>query len=129
MPRRFKKRINHYRGTRRCGHGNIKNKRGKGNRGGRGYAGSNKHRWTYIIKYEPDHLGKHGFTSPKQKGKPLPVMNLWELGRLTDSEITFHGKVLGTGNINRPIKVKALAWSKKAEAKIKEAGGSIEKIE
>ncbi|AUX08323.1 50S ribosomal protein L15 [Halalkaliarchaeum desulfuricum] len=47
------------RGSRTHGGGSQKNRRGAGNRGGRGAAGRDKHEFH---NYEP--LGKHGFTRP-----------------------------------------------------------------
>jgi len=43
--------------------------------------------------------------------------------------LTFSGKILSTGGITIPVKIRALAWSKKAEEKIKQAGGEITKLE
>ena len=51
-----------FRGTRTCGGGTHKNRRGAGNRGGRGAAGWRDHnftRWYLLGKTE----GKHGFVS------------------------------------------------------------------
>jgi len=59
-----KKKVKKYRGSRTCGGGSHKNRRGAGNRGGRGNAGVLKHKYIWAIKtgYE---IGKHGFTRPK----------------------------------------------------------------
>ncbi len=35
------------------------------------------------------------------------------------------GKVLGYGNLSKPVKVSAVSFSKKAEEKIKKAGGDV----
>jgi large subunit ribosomal protein L15 len=58
-----KKRIKKIRGTRTCGGGSHKNRRGRGNRGGSGNAGSLKHKYLRTIK-EGYEIGKHGFTRP-----------------------------------------------------------------
>ena len=131
MPRRFTKQKKSYLGSKNCGTGNAKNRRGKGGKGGWGRAGMHKHRWTYITSYEPDFFGVHGFASLR-KGR-AKVMNLFEInqmalkGRLETKEgrlfIDFDGKILGTGEMNQPVVVKALAFSKKAKDKITAAGG------
>jgi large subunit ribosomal protein L15 len=126
-----------YLGRRFFGRGNVKNARGSGNRGGRGNAGLAKHKRTYIAAYEPDYFGKHGFKNPTKT--KLPVMHLYDVnkqafsGKLQKSDtmftLTFSGKILSTGGITIPVKIRALAWSKKAEEKIKQAGGEITKLE
>ena len=63
-----KLRVKKYRGSRTCGGGSHKKRRGAGHRGGRGNAGVHKHKYLRFIKlaklglYE---FGKHGFTRPK----------------------------------------------------------------
>ncbi len=133
-PRKWKK----YLGSRNWGAGNTKNRRGTGSRGGRGYAGSGKHRWTWIVKYEPDHFGKFGFVRPTAK-PPLDFINVdlisqWaKAGRLEKttgmSNLAFDGKVLGTGKIDVAVNVKARAFSESAKQKIESAGGKIELME
>uniref|UniRef100_A0A7J2TGM7 Large ribosomal subunit protein uL15 n=1 Tax=Archaeoglobus fulgidus TaxID=2234 RepID=A0A7J2TGM7_ARCFL len=63
-----KLRVKKYRGSRTCGGGSHKKRRGAGHRGGRGNAGVHKHKYLKFLKlaklglYE---FGKHGFTRPK----------------------------------------------------------------
>ena len=59
-----KKRIKKIRGSRTCGGGSHKNRRGRGNRGGAGNAGSRKHKYIKTI-IEGVEIGKHGFVRPK----------------------------------------------------------------
>ena len=130
MPKRTKKKIGKYRGTRSCGTGNVKNKRGSGCRGGVGNAGLHKHKWSWVTANEPDRYGREGL---KRRNKPCPAMNLYEIESLASkqgkSEIEFKGKILATGAIRQAVKIKAVSWSARAEEKIKAAGGSISKIE
>ncbi len=138
MAKRKGRQKKNYLGTRSFGRGDTKNRRGSGNRGGRGKAGICKHKWTWAAKYAKDYYGKHGFVRPVKK-KKLPVVHLYELNmkaarkELEEKEgkffFRFQGKVLGTGMLSFPVSVKAVQWSKKAEEKIKAAGGEIVKVE
>lgn len=120
-------------GKRRFGQGNAKNKRGAGNKGGRGNAGLAKHRFTWVTVNDPDYFGRYGFVRPNRK--TVDTVNLFELdqqakrGKLEKKDNTFYfefkGKVLGAGELTVPLMVKALSWSKKAADKIKKAGGQV----
>ncbi|MEM3555357.1 MAG: uL15m family ribosomal protein [Candidatus Micrarchaeia archaeon] len=133
MVRRHKKRSRKYLGSRSWGAGNIKNRRGKGSRGGKGYAGSHKHRWTYMVKYEPEHFGRSGFIPPRRR--KLREINLHEINKMILNGkfgkeqsgrfiVELKGyKVLGAGKLDFPAIVKASAFSKSAAGKIKSFGG------
>jgi large subunit ribosomal protein L15 len=122
-----------YLGRRSFGGGNVKNRRGSGNRGGRGNAGLHKHRYSWTVKYAPDWFGKHGFVNYSKK--KVETMHLYEINRralmnkLEKKEnryyFEFDGKILGTGELTVPLMVKAMGWSKNAEEKIKKMGGEI----
>ena len=133
MPKREKRRKVKFRGKRRCGRGNVKNRRGAGCRGGVGGAGLQKHRFTWITKYDPGHFGVGGFK--RRNAKKVPSINLYEIntmadkGKLNEGKFEFEGKVLGCGELRHPVSLKALSWSKRAEEKIKKAGGEIAKLE
>mgnify|MGYP001481414259 CR=1 FL=1 len=85
-------------------------------------------------------LPKQGFTSIFKK--QYRIINLFQLDRLTESEITpemlmekslISGKkyplrVLGKGEISRAITVKAHYFSKNAKEKIEAAGGKAEVV-
>jgi len=139
MTRRFEKRKKKYLGSRNCGGGNTKNRRGKGCRGGCGmYAGSHKQRWTYMVKYEPDHFGKHGF-SPINKREEIDQINVGDIYSLAKAGklekkgnlfyMEFDGKILGSGEITLPVAVRAKAFSEGAKEKIEKANGKCELIE
>ena len=125
-----RKKIEKKRGTRTCGQGGMRKRRGSGNRGGVGYSGSKKHRKSWIMKYEPDHLGKRGFVPKSFKSlKKVKVINLSDLEKLAEgkeeiilNEFGFE-KVLGTGKISRNLTVRARSFSRHAKEKIEQAGG------
>ncbi|MDO8339381.1 MAG: uL15m family ribosomal protein [Candidatus Burarchaeum sp.] len=132
MTLRHRKRSRHkYMGTRSWGGGNIKNRRGKGSRGGVGLGGGQDQKWTYMVKYMPDHFGKHGFHPVVRE--PNAVINLGEidalaeLGRLKQEGgkyvFNFSGKVLSGGKLSHPVVIHADEFSKGAEKKITAAGG------
>lgn len=124
-------------GRRHFGRGNVKNRRGSGNKGGRGNAGLHKHKFTWVTRYEPDYFGKHGFNRPNKK--TVSIINLYEIenrvkhGTLEKKGTMYHfefdGKILGTGVLSSPVTIKARAWSKGVEEKVKQAGGSLAKFE
>jgi large subunit ribosomal protein L15 len=133
---RLGKRNRVFLGTRNHGKGNTKNRRGKGGKGGWGRAGMHKHRFTYITAYEPDFFGVHGF-APVRRVK-VKTVNLWQIEQLAISGklesrggkgyFEFEGKVLGSGNITKPVAVKAISFSSGAAEKIKAAGGAVEQF-
>ncbi|RME79088.1 MAG: 50S ribosomal protein L15 [Methanobacteriota archaeon] len=137
MPRRREKKKVSLRGHRRHGHGNVKNRRGSGNRGGRGNAGLKKHKWTYTVKFLPDHFGSKGFVRQSKKDA-LPTINLWQIENMVNKGelkkdgdyyvFEFKGKVLGTGKINNALKLKCTSISEKAKQKLEAAGGSVEEL-
>jgi len=136
MARRYKKHSRKFLGSKNHGKGNAKNKRGKGNKGGWGRAGMHKQRWTYIVRYEPDFFGVHGFSRPNAKKSEtiniFEINNLAKLDKLAKAEGKMHfefaGKVLGSGNLEFPVIVKAQIASDSAVKKIKAAGGEFQKI-
>ncbi|CUU05188.1 MAG: uL15m family ribosomal protein [Candidatus Aenigmatarchaeota archaeon] len=116
-------------------HGSHKKARGGGSRGGRGKAGLHKHKWSYVVKYEPDHFGKVGFKPPKSK--KIKSINLSELDKIAKEknldkinvvELGYE-KVLGSGKLSKPLIIEAKFFSKKAIKRIEEAGGKAVKIE
>jgi len=136
MPMRYKKKKLKYRGKRTHGGGNVKNRRGAGNRGGKGRAGIWKHRFS-MVTAAGIKLGKHGFSREKIK-KEIQTINVGEIERYAIAGelkkengmyvFDFGGKVLGAGTVTLPILVRAKAFSKKAEKKLMDAGGKAEKI-
>lgn len=64
----MKKKVKKFRGSRTCGGGSHKKRRGRGSRGGAGNAGVTKHHYIRTIKLVKAGLyqiGKYGFTRPK----------------------------------------------------------------
>ncbi len=135
MPQRYQKKKTSLRGHRRHGHGNVKNRRGSGNRGGRGNAGLKKQKWIYTVKYAKDHFGNKGFVRHGVKHE-MDTINVWEIEKMAKSGalkeekglyiFDFDGKVLGAGLLTLPIKLKAKKITEKAREKIKNAGGNVE---
>ena len=132
-----------YRGSRTCGGGTHKNRRGAGNRGGRGHAGINAH---HFVKWYKEMggpvFGKDGFCNQnptvvttidvgaldqivpsllaqgtaKQEGDTI-VINAAEMGI---------EKILGSGKITKKINISASAFSETAKAKIEKIGGKAQ---
>ena len=141
MPHRLRK-TRRKRGSRTHGYGAHDRHRGRGSRHYR-RAGRHKHLWTYVVKYEPDYFGKHGFKSPRSKFLKVKTINVGQLdellrlleaeGRLEereglpyiDLEALGYAKLLGRGSISRPVLVRVRAWTELAKEKITEAGGRI----
>lgn len=125
-----------------CGHGRV----GKHRKhpGGRGNAGGQHHHRILFDKYHPGYFGKVGmrqfhvlrnreycptvnvdkifstagpgvYDAAKNGGGKAPVIDLVKLG---------YFKLLGNGQIDVPVIVKAKYFSKLAEKKIKAAGGA-----
>ena len=114
------------RGHHTHGWGHKKKHRGAGNRGGRGMAGSGKradHKKISILqKYGTKYFGKYGFKIKDKK--ELKTINIYEINKSGQDILDLKNyKVLGTGDINRKVKVIADKFSKKALEKIKKAGG------
>ena len=127
-----------FRGTRTCGGGTHKNRRGAGNRGGRGQAGWRDHNFTrfYLLgKTE----GKHGFVC-----KTSVIHNVLDIGDidqmipdlLANSIATQNGdvifldaahigveKVLGGGRVSHKLEIAAESFSKRGVTKVQEQGG------
>lgn len=128
---RRKKKVRKFRGKRSYGYGSHKKHRGGGSRGGRGKAGMHKHKWSYTVKYEPEHFGKRGFKRPSAVVKKVKTINLGRLSALAagkkkiDLTKLGYNKVLGSGKIQAAIEVVAEAFSKKAIEKIEAAGGKV----
>lgn len=137
---RRRKKHKRFRG-RRTYHGSHKKWRGGGSRGGRGKAGMHKHKWSYTVKYEPDHFGKRGFVPPKRrKPKAINLSELWKIVEENREKFEKKGelrvnllelgyeKLLGRGHVKEPITIEAKYFSKKAVEKIENVGGKVVKI-
>ncbi|HDD46221.1 MAG TPA: 50S ribosomal protein L15, partial [Candidatus Aenigmarchaeota archaeon] len=101
---RKRKKVVKMRGSKTHGYGAKKKHRGKGSKGGKGYAGSFKHKKMMMLKYEPERIKrKKGTTGPKRK-KEIKCINLYEIEKIAQGkeiDVTKMGyqKVLGRGEI------------------------------
>ena len=137
MARRLRK-VRRLRGSRTHGWGTSGQHRDGGMQGGKGKSGWCKHRWTHVVKYEPDRIGKSGFRCPTGKGR-LIAINVGELERLSQKSGTVdeknvatlnltklgYQKLLGEGRVTKPLQVVVQEWSKTAEKKLQESGGKV----
>ncbi|MDD3977002.1 50S ribosomal protein L15 [Methanomicrobium antiquum] len=128
-----------YRGSRTCGGGTHKNRRGAGNRGGKGRAGHRDHRFTHYLLLDQINNGKHGFVNQTEsKNKVIDVGDLDQildklvasgLARVDgdifviDAEQIGIDKILGGGKVTHKLNITAEAFSETAKAKIEEMGG------
>lgn len=134
-----KRKVRKLRGSRTMGWGQVGQHRKSGGHGGAGNAGLHKHKWSWVLVHDPEHFGKNGFHNPSsvrikkwinvgdikyilEKYKPqsmrdgLPVINLKELGIQ---------KLLGKGDLDKPVFIIVENWTKKAEESIVKVGGKI----
>jgi len=128
-----------YRGSRTCGGGTHKNRRGAGNRGGRGRAGQRDHRFSHFYLKGEIANGKHGFIS--KTSVPVSALDVGEIDQMAEAllreglasqegdlitldaaEIGIE-KVLGGGRVTHKLSISARGFSERARAKIEEMGG------
>lgn len=139
MPSRTKK----FRGLRTHGRGK-KSGRGAGIIGGHGQAGLGKTKKIYMLKYDRNHFGHHGFTRPPSQVEHKNTINVSELSEQVDRfvelgfgskdgdaysiDLTAAGidKLLGSGSIAFKVNVSVYEASAKAVEKIEAAGGSVD---
>jgi len=137
------RKVRKYRGSRTHGWGQVGQHRARGGRGGTGKAGLDKHKWSYVIKHDPTYWEKKGFVSTKALGKKVSIINVGKLDDLADKlesekklerkekkifldlESLGYDKLLGTGEIAKPMLVKVASYSEAASRKLEEAGGQI----
>lgn len=114
------------RGSHTHGYGSKKKHRGKGNKGGKGLAGSSKHKFTYVVKFNASHF-THPKLKPKKKGKSI---NVSMLGKFMNDEKTIDlkklgfSKIIGAGNVPelKGYKIIVDSCSQKAKEKLENAG-------
>ncbi len=116
------------------GWGQVAQHRRTGAKGGSGMAGLHKHKWSYTVKYAPDHFGSNKWHPPNQvEIKRWINLNQLEslaaIGGELDLVMMGYDKLLGQGAVHSVLKVKARRASESAIEKIKAAGGSIEVLE
>lgn len=113
------------------GYGQIGQHRHSGKQGGHGNAGLHKHKWSWLIKYDPDHFGRDPFRPPGYYAKPTTWVNVGDLDSLARGgkslDLTSLGfqKLLGSGAVQGAYEVKVGYFTKRAQAKIEAAGGKL----
>ena len=128
-----------YRGSRTCGGGTHKNRRGAGNRGGRGRAGQRDHRFSHFYLRGEISNGKHGFVN--RTSVTVSAIDVGDIDQMIEALVsegfaTREGdlitldateigieKVLGGGQVTHRMSISARAFSERARAKIEEMGG------
>jgi large subunit ribosomal protein L15 len=132
-----------YRGSRTCGGGTHKNRRGAGNRGGRGRAGINAH---HFVKWYKEMggpvFGKNGFCNQIATDvisidigvldQIIPSLLAQGIAKQEGDTVTVNagdmgiGKILGSGRVTKKINISAPAFSETAKAKIEKMGGKAQ---
>jgi len=136
-----KRKVRKLRGSRTHGWGRTGQHRKGGSRGGKGKAGLDSHKKSWMIKNAPNHFGSHGFKRPWIEKKN--TINVSELDEMVQSLISTGkaetkenkifidlndmgiDKLLGNGTITQPLMIKVESHSEKAREKVAEAGGQI----
>ena len=139
----MKKRIKRIRGTRTCGGGSHKKRRGKGSKGGSGHAGAFGHHVVWSLKHGiiKGHNASVPFRYDRSEVKTVNVGELEELleGLVKDGKAEAKAdvvhldagtlgieKILGAGKVTKKLQLKVNSISKTAREKIEQVGGSIE---
>ncbi len=140
MGKKTKKKKN--RGSRSHGRG-VKSGRGAGERGGRGKAGLDKHKWKSLAKNDPDYFGPKGFTRPQSLVEEKDAINIYQVEEMMDQlmedgyakkedevykvnlEEAGYDKLLSRGTPRYEMNIKVPSSSDRAAEKIEEAGGEL----
>ena len=134
-----------YRGSRTCGGGTHKNRRGAGNRGGRGRAGINAHHFVHwYLEFGGPVFGKDGFVNKTQTivttidvgviDQIIPSLIAQGIARQEGDAVVINTaemgieKVLGSGKVTKKMNISAQAFSEQAKAKIEKMGGKAQVI-
>ncbi|MBS3167829.1 uL15 family ribosomal protein [Candidatus Woesearchaeota archaeon] len=139
--------LSRYRGSHTHGCGSKKKRRGAGNRGGKGMAGTGKRadqkKPTILKLYGNEYFGKRGFHRPQKMIKKVKAINIKDLqkklnfyleSKLISKEKDMYivnlsklgyQKLLGTGELSVKLKLDAEHISNSASKKIQEKGGVI----
>jgi len=130
-----------YRGSRTCGGGTHKNRRGAGNRGGRGRGGSRDHKFVRGTIHANFTYGTCGFKHHHSASLAGDVLDIGQIdqiisGLLTEGVALLDGdiitlnaadigieKVLGGGRVTHKMNITAVAFSQAAIQKIEARGG------
>lgn len=134
-----------YRGSRTCGGGTHKNRRGAGNRGGRGRAGINAHRFVkFYLEMGGPVFGKHGFHHTSIN--PIRVLDVGSIDQMIpvlvasgiakqegdrvvlEASVIGIEKVLGGGRVTQKMTISAQSFSEQAKIKIEAMGGQAQVV-
>jgi large subunit ribosomal protein L15 len=137
MPTSLRK-VRRQRGSRTHGWGQVGQHRGSGSKGGTGKAGLHKHKWSWTVKYAPDHFGHDSLKPPNQvraekwinvgqldalygtqevdKNRKEATINLVEMG---------YDKLLGAGSVDNAYVVSVKLFTPSAKTKVEKAGGKL----
>ena len=136
----MKKRLKRIRGTRTCGGGSHKKRRGSGSRGGVGNAGAHSHHVVRSLKrgiIKGMHISHQHI---RHDEKTLNIGNLEEMleelireGKAEEKadgiylDVTELGieKILGKGKVTKKLMLSANAVTETAKGKIESAGGTV----
>ena len=129
-----RKKKSRMRGSHTHGGGAKKKRRGAGNRGGRGNAGTGKRadqkKPTIINTVGLDnYFGKHGFNRPQKVIKKIKVLNVGDLNKYPEGDLNLKekgfDKLLGTGITKKKFNIVIDRVTERAKQKIEKAGGSL----
>lgn len=130
------------RGSRTHGRGK-KHGRGYGDRGGRGNAGLHKHKFKWMLKYDPDHFGRYGFVLHHDGLGETFSINVADVdallegfvergfatkaGEVYEVDLTKAGfdKLLGGGRATHAMRITVAAATDAARRKVEGAGGAV----
>ena len=131
-----------FRGSRTHGKGK-KHGRGHGDRGGVGNAGLHKHKFKWMVKYDPDHFGAYGFVRHAAHTEERTFLNVGDLeerlkefetrgaaertdsGYRLDLGMVGVDKLLGSGRTSTALEIVVSEASESAKSKIEAAGGKV----
>lgn len=116
----------HY-ANRTFGGGNAKNRRGKGNKGGKGRAGFHKHKWLQTIVRGEHKNRKYGFHSARTHSQTVTLDQLNRMIATAAPEakelVLKNMRVVAKGRISAAMTIKAEGFSAGARKAIESAGG------
>jgi large subunit ribosomal protein L15 len=100
-------------------------------------AGMHKHKWSYTVKYAPDHFGHDEMPRPNRivTTRWLNLIDLRSIASKTDNASQLdlgsmgYQKLLGRGDVNQAYAITVPRASANAIEKIKAAGGSVKVTE
>tara|TARA_Y100000310_G_C20702941_1_gene831752 strand:+ start:2898 stop:3338 length:441 start_codon:yes stop_codon:yes gene_type:complete len=124
------KKVNRYRGSTTHGGGSMKKRRGSGNRGGYGNAGTGKRadhkKFTILKKYGLSYFGKKGFKRNVHKKitRAINICDLPETPKIILKDLGYN-KLLAKGQPKLKYEITVYSCSELAKEKIEKSGGKI----